>query len=499
MIGQQAKNIAAAEQVKSKALMEHGCMSPGGSKVGLAIPGQDSPIVLEGEGLSVQQLHEIVLENVAATTTNEAYLQKEVLALWNENQMFEKAFKVFKDEIREQVAKLGHHSYSPFVKSEKSQEVKKLEEELQMLRAEVKKLRAEIRAPIREVTFPTVAQALELKRAGATTPPWYKWDRTKGPSSTGGKTPLPDGRTAREGPDISTGRDTGSAGASGTGASGASAAPVPPIPGSSAAKSSSVGHSGSRLESPVGTASTLKVSLNDAANGGEPPAAQDKGAAWTEARTKKLRIGLKDKLKELDGEAVRQLLRQKPPVEDRAQSVEVLNAHFELGKEARESPVVAWKALLRSFGCPRPVWISLINATRVELYFEDKDMAAAKVALLKERVLVDRPRLSKVGQVFLGPSDAERRRGVYERAYFRPLRHAAFHGLSKEEIGTLLDSVEAAANVLKDNLKKKQRLYHIRVDRDLFLQEKCAGDNSDVVDRDEVEASTAGQLGEGSA
>jgi hypothetical protein len=230
--------------------------------------------------------------------------------------------------------------------------------------------------------------------------------------------------------------------------------------------------------------------------------APEDGAPWSEARTKRVKSSLQERLKHLDGEAVRQVLRQKPPAEERSQSVGVLSAHFELCRAARESPVVAWKALLRSFGCPKPVWISLINACTAELYFEDKDMSTAREVLVKERVLVERPRLAKVGKdrsgSGYGPSDADRRRVVYEKAYFRPLRHAALIGLAKEDIRILLDAVEWSAERMKDRVKRKQHLFHIRVDRELFLQEGTGGDSSGV-DGVEVEAGVASQQDEGSA
>jgi hypothetical protein len=172
-------------------------------------------------------------------------------------------------------------------------------------------------------------------------------------------------------------------------------------------------------------------------------------------------------------------------MEGRAKSVSVLTAHFKLNKVARETPVVSWKALVRSVGCPKPVWISLISANMAELFLEDKDVAAATEALRKEGILVERPRLSKDPHgdtvIALRASDVYRRCSVYVRGYFRPLRQAAFHGLDKDGVRRVLCHAEEVANKTKDIYKRKQSLYQIGKDKAIFLREDSGGDSGDVL------------------
>ena len=200
---------------------------------------------------------------------------------------------------------------------------------------------------------------------------------------------------------------------------------------------------------------------------GSPASAPKEEAAWTEARTKRVRKSLKERLKELDGEAVRNLVGQKPRTEERAKSVSTLAAYFKMNKEARKTPMACWKAVVRSCNCPRPVWFSMINSSTMELYFEDKDVAAAEAALRREGVLVEgyRPTMK----------DVFRRTRVYLKSYFRPLRQAALHGLDREIVSEILRMAAESAVKLTDKSARKQQLYQIGIDKGL-LSEDCPMD-----------------------
>jgi hypothetical protein len=74
---------------------------------------------------------------------------------------------------------------------------------------------------------------------------------------------------------------------------------------------------------------------------------------------------------------VRERLREKLPGEGRSKSIDILFGEFKFCELARKKPYKSWLALLQSFGCPRPVTISLVNTQLAEMYFEDKDTATA--------------------------------------------------------------------------------------------------------------------------
>jgi hypothetical protein len=201
---------------------------------------------------------------------------------------------------------------------------------------------------------------------------------------------------------------------------------------------------------------------------GTPATAPTEGEAWTEQRTKSLRKSLKERLEVLDGEAVRNLLRQKP-VGERAKSVGSLVAYFKMNKEARKTPLACWKALVRSCRCPKPVWYSLINSSKMELFFEDRDVAAATAALRQVGILVEGACVSS--------KDVFRRTKVYVKSYFRPLRLAALRGLERDVAMEVLRMAEELALKLADKDVRKQKLYQISIDKSLFSREDCAMDD----------------------
>jgi hypothetical protein len=164
---------------------------------------------------------------------------------------------------------------------------------------------------------------------------------------------------------------------------------------------------------------------------------------------------------------------QKTPSDCRAKSVGILTAKFNLSKEARERPMLSWKAVVKACGCPQPLWISLVNTSRAELFFEDSDMAVAEAAMRRKGMIVDSPRVSGI--------DVHRRTLVYMRGYFRPLRQAAFSGFEKDLVASVLQSAEERAAKLADKGLRKQHMYQIRLDRGLFSQEDSAMEEDGVL------------------
>jgi hypothetical protein len=160
---------------------------------------------------------------------------------------------------------------------------------------------------------------------------------------------------------------------------------------------------------------------------------------------------------------VRERLREKLPGEGRSKSIDILFGEFKFCELARKKPYKSWLALLQSFGCPRPVTISLVNTQLAEMYFEDKDTATAVEALRNGGIWVENPTLTE---------DAVMRRShLYERGYFRPLRHAALRGLDTKDIRSVLQSAEFMAARIADSRKRKRILHQIEVDKGVFLQE----------------------------
>jgi hypothetical protein len=213
----------------------------------------------------------------------------------------------------------------------------------------------------------------------------------------------------------------------------------------------------------------LKADLPSGGSSAEPV----KEAAWTEARTKRVRKSFMERLKGLEGEAARNLLSDKSQKEGRSKVVSILTATFKFCKEARVRPVASWKALLAAVHCPPPVMISLVNTGLAELYFEDGKVELATAVLRKEGLLVESVRLSPVVGVLRLHS---RRANDYNKGYFRPLRLAVFQGLDKEGIKFVLHSAEQKAALEPDKVKRRHRLHQVKMDGKLLLPEEAAMD-----------------------
>jgi hypothetical protein len=128
--------------------------------------------------------------------------------------------------------------------------------------------------------------------------------------------------------------------------------------------------------------------------------------------------------------------------------------------KARQQPMLAWKASMKALTGHPPLAISLFNPGKAEVFYDT-------ALILSVRESLSAYLLNEAG---VQERDLQRRKTMYFKGFFLPLRRAALQGFSVEAQHQLLDLAEKDLPRIPETDKRKQWKFHIFKDRSWLQQ-----------------------------
>jgi hypothetical protein len=186
----------------------------------------------------------------------------------------------------------------------------------------------------------------------------------------------------------------------------------------------------------------------------QPPAKQPK------ASTSNVQKKFKN-LQNLSGEeTIKLLLRRQPPKESQPMEISSVMVSLPFTMKARQQPMLAWKASMKALTGHPPLAISLLNPGKAEVFYDT-------ALILSVRESLSAYLLNEAG---VQERDLQRRKTMYFKGFFLPLRRAALQGFSIEAQHQLLDLAEKDLPRIPETDKRKQWKFHISKDRSWLQQ-----------------------------
>lgn len=156
-----------------------------------------------------------------------------------------------------------------------------------------------------------------------------------------------------------------------------------------------------------------------------------------------------------DSDKINHLLRRPKSTEEQNQEISRVVVSLPLSTKARQKPLTAWKEAVKALTGHSPLAISLLNPEKAELYFKAEMIPVIRQSRLSAYLLED---------IVVQEKDILRRKQLYLKGYFLPLRRAALQGFSSDQQKQLLDLAEKDLPKL-DSSFRQQWKFQINKDR----------------------------------
>ena len=156
-----------------------------------------------------------------------------------------------------------------------------------------------------------------------------------------------------------------------------------------------------------------------------------------------------------DSDKINQLLRRPKPTQEQNQEISRVVVSLPLSTKARQKPMTAWKEAVKALTSHSPLAISLLNPEKAEIYFKAEMIPMIRQSRLSAYLLED---------IVVQEKDILRRKQLYLKGYFLPLRRAALQGFSSDQQKQLLDLAEKDLPKL-DSSFRQQWKFQINKDR----------------------------------
>ena len=149
------------------------------------------------------------------------------------------------------------------------------------------------------------------------------------------------------------------------------------------------------------------------------------------------------------------LFRQPKLPQNKTTEIGKLTLSLPLTMKARSQPGLAWKEALVVLTGQRPLAVSLLNPGKGEVFYDAKVLDS-----IREHLTV-----YQQDNLEIGEKDLIRRKHLYLKGFFLPLRRAALQDFSEELQLKLLDLAEQDLNKMPDPNRRKQWKFQINKDR----------------------------------
>lgn len=146
------------------------------------------------------------------------------------------------------------------------------------------------------------------------------------------------------------------------------------------------------------------------------------------------------------------------PKENSLQEVQSTIFSIKLTMKARQSPTLAWNALVKAWCGHPPLQVSLLAPGKAEIFYDPKHHELIMEGALRLRAEVHSSGLSN--------RDFQRRARAYLNGYFRPLRLAALNGFEIDQREAVLELAKAMIPQRFKSSKEHQNLWQRNIEFD---------------------------------